>query len=160
MTGRLTPRLLIASLVAGVAVLAIGFYTVQRVTELPPANTDYTVSIRPGIQPATTPARVAALARHYLDEQTPQAEGHQAPIISRVAALRAQDATQVEAGIPEDQVAAQPTRIVWVVWASGDFLDLHDLPWSHAGVPYPGGRILIDDATQAILGVYPHAPGT
>ncbi len=34
------------------------------------------------------------------------------------------------------------------------------MTWSSAGAPYPEGDIVVDDATEVILGVYPHAPGT
>ena len=62
--------------------------------------------------------------------------------------------------MPDAQVAAAPGRIVWVVRVSGDFLNLHDLPWStSAAPPYTQGRLVIDDAAGTILGAYPHAPG-
>ena len=74
--------------------------------------------------------------------------------------LPARDARQLERRIPDAQPAAQPDRIVWIVRVSGDFLNLHDLPWSQSGTPDPSGTIVIDDATGTILGVYPHDPGT
>ena len=75
-----------------------------------------------------------------------------------VSAVRAAAAPSLEPGVPAEAVAADPGRAVWVASVTGDFLNLHDLPWSSAGVPYPSGTIVIDDATGTILGVYSSGP--
>jgi hypothetical protein len=145
-----------------VATIVIGIVVAQRVTELPAANLDYSVAIADGAQPVTSNGQIAAIARHYLDEQTPElaAPGiHVAPRIVSVTATLARSAHDLESGVPDAQAAAAPERIVWVVRASGDFLNLHDLPWSSRGTPYSSGTLVIDDGTDAVLGVYPRAPG-
>jgi hypothetical protein len=153
------------SRVAIVAVLAVAMvlvaFIVTRGTDLPPGASGYTVRVADGITPATPAARVAALARHYLDLQTPElaAPGiHTDPLVKSVSAVRAADAASLEPAIPADAVAADPGRVVWVASVTGDLLDLHDLPWSRAGAPNTSGTVVIDDATGAILGVYPRAP--
>jgi hypothetical protein len=119
-----------------VATIVIEIVVAQRVTELPAANLDYSVAIADGAQPVTSNGRIAAIARHYLDEQTPElaAPGiHVAPRIVSVTAALARSAHDLESRVPDAQVAAAPERIIWVVRASGDFLNLHDLPWSSRG---------------------------
>ncbi len=153
----------IAALVA-LALLAAGVVVAVAVTrgsDLPPANSGYTASVADGIMPTTPAARAAAIARHYLDQQTPDlaAPGiHVDPIVRSVSAVRAAAAPSLEPGVPAQAVSADPGRVVWVASVTGDFLNLHDLPWSSAGVPYPSGNIVIDDATGTILGVYPSGP--
>lgn len=152
----------VAAIAVVIALVAVGAEIAQRVTQLPAANLDYSVVIAEGVRPVTSNGQVAAIARRYLDGQTPElaAPGiHDAPMIISMTATLARLAPALEVGVPEAQVAAAPDRIVWVVKASGDFLNLHDLPWSSHGTPYPSGRLVIDDATGTILGVYPHAPG-
>ena len=122
----------------------------------------YTVSVDTGITPTTTADRAAAIARHYLDLQTPALaapEIHTDPIVRSVSAVRAADAPGFEPRVPADAVAVDPGRVVWVAAVTGDFLNLNDLPWSSAGHPYPSGNIVIDDASGTILGVYPGPPG-
>jgi hypothetical protein len=164
--GRRQPRIrrcwAVASSAVVVALIVIGIVVAQRVTELPAANLDYSVVIADGVQPVTSNGQIAAIARHYLDEQTRElaAPGiHVPPRILSVTATLARSAHDLEAGVPDAPAAAAPERVVWVVRASGDFLNLQDLPWSTRGTPYPSGTLVIDDATDAILGVYPHAPG-
>ena len=165
--GRRLPRMracrAIASSAVIVALVVISIAVVQVVTRLPAANLDYTVAIGDGVHPVTSNEQVAAIARHYLDSQTPESSPqgiHVPPQILTMTATFARSARDLEAGVPEAQVAAAPDRVVWVVKAFGDFLNLHDLPWSsREAPPYPGGRLVIDDATGTILGVYPHAPG-
>jgi predicted NBD/HSP70 family sugar kinase len=146
--------------VALIAMLAVGaLVAIGLSIGWPGWNSGYTVSIEPGIQPQTSAARAAGVARRYLDEQTPELaapELHVDPRIMRLSAARAADVRQVEPGVPEQAAAGQPDRIVWVVSATGDFLNLHRLEWSEAGMAYPSGNIVIDDATAAVLGVYPH----
>ena len=146
-----------ALLTAGVLVAV----AVTRGSELPPANSGYTVSIADGLTPTISAARAAAIARHYLDQQTRDlaAPGiHVDPIVRSVSAVRAAAAASLEPGVPAQTVSADPGRVVWVASVTGDFLNLHDLPWSSAGDPYPSGNIVIDDATETILGVYPSSP--
>jgi hypothetical protein len=146
-----------------VALVFVGIVVVQQVSQRPPANPDYSVTLAAGVRPTTPNGRIAAIARRYLEDQTPElaAPGiHQPPMIISATVTLAREARRVEPGIPDAQVASQPERIGWIVRASGDFLNLHDLPWSSQGTPYPGGNIVIDDATGTILGVYPRAPGT
>ena len=151
------------ALIAALAVAAAGLFAwiVTRGTDMPAAGPGYTVSVAAGITPATSGDRAAAIARHYLDLQTPElaAPGiHVDPIVRSVSAVRASDAGALEPLAAAGAVAADPARVVWVAGVTGDFLNLHDLPWSSAGTPYPSGHIVIDDATGAILGVYPSGP--
>ena len=118
--------------------------------------------IADGVQPVTSNGQIAAIARHYLDEQTRElaAPGiHVPPMIFSVTATLARSAHDLESGVPDAQAAAAPERIVWVVRTSSDFLNLHDLPWSSRGTSYSSGTLVIDDGTDAVLGVYPRAPG-
>jgi hypothetical protein len=159
---RIRPCWAVASSAVIVALIAIGIVVVQRITQLPAANLDYSVAIGDGVQPVTSNGQIAAIARHYLDEQTRElaAPGiHVPPRIFSVTATLARSAHDLESGVPDAQAAAAPERIVWVVRASGDFLNLHDLPWSSRGTPYSSGTLVIDDGTDAVLGVYPRAPG-
>lgn len=160
---RLRPCWLAASGAVIAALVVIGIVVAQQVTQLPPANPDYSVTIAPGVRPATPNGRIAAIARRYLDDQMPELAApniHQPPVVISATATLARDARQLQPRIPDAQPAAQPDRIVWIVRVSGDFLNLHDLPWSQSGTPDPSGTIVIDDATGTILGVYPHDPGT
>ena len=121
------------------------------------------MAIADGVHPVTQNGQVAAIARHYLDEQTPELAApniHEDPRVIAMTATFARSARDLEAGVPSAQVAAAPARTVWVVQVSGDFLNLHDLPWStSAAPPSTQGRLVIDDASGTILGAYPHAPG-
>jgi hypothetical protein len=144
-----------------VAAVALFAFILTRGADMPPAAPGYTVSVAAGVTTTTSADRAAAIARHYLDLQTPElaAPGiHTDPIVRSVAAVRAADAAAIEPGIPAQEVAASPGRVVWVASVTGDFLNLRDLPWSRAGTPYPSGNIVIDDATGSILGVYPSGP--
>lgn len=81
--------------------------------ELLPANTDYTLTIAPGVRTITAPARVAALARGYLDAQTPQLaapEIHSPPRILSLVAVPAREARAVEPRIPAGPIATAPGR--------------------------------------------------
>jgi hypothetical protein len=146
----------VAAFVVTVALVVAGSELARQVTQLPAANLDYSVVIAEGAQPVTPNGQVAAIARHYLDEQ--DSESHVPPRVMAVTATLARSASALEACVPAGPVAAAPDRIVWVVQASGDFMNPHDLPWSRSGTPFPGGNLVIDDATGEILGVYPHAP--
>ena len=144
-----------------VAAVALFTFIVTRGADMPPAVPGYTVSVAAGVTTTTSAARAAAIARHYLDLQTPELAApnlHADPIVRSVAAVRAADAVRLEPAVPAEAVAADPGRVVWVAAVTGDFLNLHDLPWSSAGTPYPSGNIVIDDATGNILGVYPSGP--
>jgi hypothetical protein len=109
-----------------------------------------------------------AVSRSYLDAQTPEIaapELHIEPHITRAWAVLASDARSVDGCIPDEA----STQIVWITKGVGDYLNLRDLAWSRAttqanadtaaamtcGGPGPAGTIVIDDATGAILGVYP-----
>ena len=145
-----------------VAAVALAAFVVTRGSDLPPASSGYAVHIASGITPSTSADRAAAIARHYLDLQTPElaAPGiHTDPIVLAVSAVRAADAAQLEPGVPAAAIAADPERVVWVAEVTGDLLNLDDLRWSRAGAPYSAGDIVIDDETGAVLGVYPGGPG-
>ncbi|TAM58478.1 MAG: hypothetical protein EPN50_08510 [Chloroflexota bacterium] len=134
----------------------------QSASSLPAANTGYAVSIGYGIVPVTPDAQAAAIARHYLDQQTSELAApqlHSAPTVISETAVLARTAASLEPGLPGAALAARPDRVLWVVKVEGDFLDLHDLPWSTSAAPGPEGEIVIDDASGTILGVYPHVPG-
>jgi hypothetical protein len=158
-TNRASARRWLA-LLAALAVLAVGLFAfvVVRGADMPPASPGYTVSVGAGIKPTTTADRAAAIARHYLDLQTPELaapEIHTDPIVRSVSAVRAKDAPALEPRVPADAVAVDPSRVVWVAAVTGDLLNLNDLPWSSAGDPYTSGSIVIDDAAGTVLGVYP-----
>lgn len=149
----------IGTLAAAAVVLSV--FIVTGGTDLPPAAPGYTVSVAAGVTTATSADRAAAIARHYLDIQTPELaapELHSDPMVLSVAAVRAAHSPKLEPAVPANAVAADPGRVVWVASVTGDFLNLHDLPWSRAGTPDRGGNIVIDDATGSILGVYPGGP--
>jgi hypothetical protein len=134
---------------AAVAAVIVAALLVVRGSELPAANSGYSTTIGDGITPTTSAAHAAAVARHYLDEQTPDlaAPGiHVDPVVSAVSAVRAADASTLEPRIPAQAVAEDTRRAVWVVAVSGDFLNLHDLAWSLSGTPWPNGTMVIDDA--------------
>jgi hypothetical protein len=144
-----------------VAAIALVVFVAIRANDLPPATPGYTVRVAPGVTPRTSAERAAAIARHYLDLQTPKLAApniHTDPIVHSVSAVPATEAATLEPGIPAAAVAADPVRVVWVASVSGDFLDLADFPWSRISDPYPSGNIVIDDATATILGVYPGRP--
>ena len=132
------------------------------------------VSVAPGLQPRLTALDVMRISRAYLDDQTPglaAPELHIPPRITSAWAMRASQASAVDGCIP----VVPSDQIVWVTKGQGDYLNLTDRPWStrigwadqvdpnpmrliceSAG---PSGTLVIDDATGAILGVYPESPG-
>jgi hypothetical protein len=121
-------------------------------------NSDYAVSVAVGVQPHMSADRAAAIATRYLNDQTGQLiarELHRPPRIIAVSGLAAPDARTLEPAIPIDAVTERPDRLVWVVKVTGDLLNFHVLAWSNGEFPGPSGTIVIDDATQVILGVYP-----
>ena len=67
---RIRPCWAVASSAVIVALIVIGIVVAQGVTQLPAANLDYSVAIGDGVQPVTSNGQIAAIARHYLDEQT------------------------------------------------------------------------------------------
>ncbi len=85
--GRRLPRMracrAIASSAVIVALVVISIAVVQVVTRLPAANLDYTVAIGDGVHPVTSNEQVAAIARHYLDSQTPELRLHRASTCHR-----------------------------------------------------------------------------
>ncbi|MEW6225811.1 MAG: hypothetical protein AB1627_14400 [Chloroflexota bacterium] len=151
--------LLVGLVVTAMAAVVIAVVVTR--TDLPSANSGYAVSVADGITPSTPAARAAAIARHYLDLQTPELaapEIHADPVVRSVSAVRAADAASIEPDVPPQAVASDPNRVVWIASVAGDLLNLHDLPWSSDGDPYRSGNIVIDDATGKILGVYPGSP--
>jgi hypothetical protein len=155
---RLDGPAIVIGLVIGVAI-TLALVAVAQQARLTAANLDYTVAVASGAKPVTPNGQIAAIARHYLDAQEPDAEGAPlAPTIQGVTATLARDAGRYEPGITAAQIAEQPDRVLWVVAASGDFLNLNQMTWTSPGAPAAAGTIVIDDATDTILGVYPHAP--
>ena len=134
------------------------------------ANGPYPVRVAPELHPRLAPEDAVAISRAYLDAQTPQIvarELHIAPTITAVWAVRAADAAALDGCIP----AHPGETIVWVTKGRGDYLNLTDHAWSrssfHAGAdegamsceyPGPEGTLVVDDATGALLGVYPGSP--
>jgi hypothetical protein len=133
-----------------------------------PANGPYSTRIADGVWPRLSAADAVAISRSYLDAQTPEIaapELHVVPDITATWAVQASDAATIDGCIP----AVSSTDVVWVTEGVGDYLNLRDLPWSRTttqanadspmvdacGGPGPAGTIVIDDATGAILGVYP-----
>jgi hypothetical protein len=150
------PRWLIAiAVVAGAFALGSVIARQQLGDAVP--NSDYAVSIAVGVRPLMTAGRAAAIATRYLNDQTGELiarELHRPPRIVSASALAARDARTLEPAIPIDRISERPDRLVWVVEVSGDLLNFHVLAWSNGEFPGPSGTIVIDDATQVILGVY------
>jgi hypothetical protein len=128
----------------------------------------------PGLQPRLTALDVIRISREYLDDETPELaapELHIPPRITNAWAVRANQASAVDGCIP----VVSSDHIVWVTKGQGDYLNLSDRPWSTridwadqldpdptrliCESPGPLGTLVIDDATGAILGVYPESPG-
>jgi hypothetical protein len=139
-----------------------------------PANGPYTGLIAPGLYPRLTVQDAIAISRGYLADQTPELaapELHIFPRITSVWAVRADEASDLDGCIP----VVPGNQIVWVTKGQGDYLNLSDHPWSKrfsrasqldpnpsrmvCEAPGPQGTLVIDDATGAILGVYPESPG-
>ena len=130
------------------------------------ANGDYEVSIADGAKPRLTSDDAVAITWDYLARQTPEIaapELHVKPHVAQVWAVHAADAPRLDGCVP----AQISSDIVWVTAGVGDYLNLHDLPWSHGTEPTedplliacqgpgPAGILVIDDATGSVLGVYP-----
>ena len=125
--------------------------------------------IAAGLAPRLTASDAVAMTRSYLDAQrglVAAPELHQAPDVLSATAVRARDAADLDACIP----ATDSDAIVWLTFGTGDYLNLEEHPWSPSTVtapgdglvdgvdcfaPGPNGVLAIDDATGAILGVYP-----
>ena len=129
-------------------------------------NGPYMASIPAGLQTRLSAADAVALTRTYLDQQRGELaapELHSDPHVESVWAATAAAARQIDGCIPP-----QPSdRVVWITRGTGDYLNLHDYPWSSASRPTddpaviacegpgPAGVIVIDDGSGEILGVYP-----
>jgi hypothetical protein len=139
-----------------------------------PLNAPYTATVAPGLQPRLTAQDAMNISRRYLDDQTPELaapELHIPPRITRAWAVYANEASALDGCIP----IVPGDQIVWVTKGQGDYLNLSDHPWSTridwadqldpnptrliCEAPGPQGTLVIDDATGAILGVYPESPG-
>ena len=121
----------------------------------------YEIDIPPSLAPHMNATTVAGIAVQYLDRQTAHLASpdlHLEPRVGRVAASLAADVRALEPAVRPQTALAQPARLVWVVFADGDFLNVGDLEWSSAGTPARSGTIVVDDATATIIGVYPHSP--
>jgi hypothetical protein len=137
-------------------------------------NGPYTVSVAPDVHPRQAALDAVAATVRYLDDQTPQLAGpelHVAPRITKVWAVRAEDASGIDGCIP----GGLDDRVVWITKGEGDYLNLADHRWSNqfsaasqidgnphrldCEAPAPAGTVVIDDATGEILGVYPESPG-
>lgn len=109
--------------------------------------------------PKLTPDQAAEVARQYLDAQEAELaapELHDEPNIVSTVLSRAADSPTIEPRIPADRAAAAADQLIWLVFASGDFLNLHSYPWSSAGTPHPCGSIIVSDISGEVLGVFPH----
>jgi hypothetical protein len=127
-----------------------------------PTNPPFDVSVADGLTPRMAPADVVAVARAYLDAQTPELavpDMHTPAAITAIRAVSAADAIRFDPCIPAEPGA----EIVWVTFGRGDYLNLGPYPWSspfmpdggRCQMPSSGGTIVIDDATGTILGVFP-----
>ncbi len=152
---RSTPRA-VALLIATLLVAACG------VLEM---NGPYALTIAPGLQTRMTAPQAVAITRVYLDAQTPQIAAPEEHIPAHVAgvwAVPANQARMIDGCIPAE-VSGQ---IVWITKGVGDYLNLTAHAWSLSSRdgeltcngPGRAGTIVIDDTTQAILGVYPEGP--
>jgi hypothetical protein len=131
-------------------------------------------SIAPELHPRMTAANAVRITLDYLAAQTPQIaapELHIAPKVVSARVVSAASARTLDGCIP----AQSSDKLVWVTKGEGDYLNFVGHPWSpsFAGAndsestaqvqmcagPGPAGTIVIDDATGAILGVYPEDPG-
>jgi hypothetical protein len=132
----------------------------------PTANGAYDVSIGDGLHPRMSADDAVAITLTYLARQTPEIaapELHVKPDVTQVWAVRASDVRSLDGCAP----GQTSSDIVWVTKGVGDYLNLHDLPWSRGTEqtddplviacegPGPAGTLVIDDATRSVLGVYP-----
>lgn len=129
-------------------------------------NGPYTTSIPEGLQTRLSAADAVAITRAYLDQQRGELaapELHADPHIDMVWAATATTARRIDGCVPTQT----SDRVVWITRGTGDYLNLHDYPWSSASRPTddpaviacegpgPAGVIVIDDGSGEILGVYP-----
>jgi hypothetical protein len=129
-------------------------------------NGPYALSISADLSPTMPADDAVAITWDYLARQTPEIaapELHVPPHVSDVWAVSAIDARAMDGCIPQ-QTSRQT---VWITRGVGDYLNLHDLPWSRAVAPTedpaliacqgpgPAGILVIDDTTRTILGVFP-----
>jgi len=128
-------------------------------------NGPYALSIAPGLAPRLKAYDAVRITRAYLDRQTPQlaAPGIHTPAqVTAVWAVDARNARTLDGCIPRGDSGA----IVWITEGVGDYLNLEAYPWSDPDAggspacagPGTAGTIAIDDATGAILGVWPTIP--
>jgi hypothetical protein len=151
-------------LLAGVAWVGLLAASCSLITSTP--NGPYDVSISDGLQPRMRADDAVWITLTYLARQTPEIaapELHVEPHVAQVWAVRASEVRNLDGCAPRQT----STDIVWVTKGVGDYLNLHDLPWSHGSEqsddpwvlacegPGPAGTIVIDDATGSVLGVYP-----
>jgi hypothetical protein len=128
----------------------------------------YRVSVATGLQPRLSAPDAVAITIGYLNDQHPDPPPIP-PHVASVWAVRAADARTYDGCIP----AESSDSIVWITKGSGDYLNQSDHAWStwlrqadgndpklsNCKNPGPQGTLVIDDATGAILGVYPESPG-
>jgi hypothetical protein len=136
------------------------------------SNGPFSASIADGLQPRMSAEDALGVTRAYLDAQRGELAAssmHRAPRITAIWAVASDHAALLDGCIP----AHPPGAIVWVTKGEGDYLNLSDHPWSPSSfllseedvramtcsAPGPQGTLVIDDATGAILGVYPESPG-
>jgi hypothetical protein len=142
------------------AALAVAGFWIARTS-----NGPYTTTIAQHLQPRLSAADAVSISRSYLGAQTfavPEMDVE--PHITAVWAVTASTGHSIDGCIPEES----STQIVWITKGVGDYLN-GGLPWSPStrqeeadtvaaltcGGPGVAGTIVIDDATGAILGVYP-----
>lgn len=130
------------------------------------SNGAYTTSVAQGLRTRLSAADAVAITRTYLDQQRGELaapELHSDPHVEDVWAVTATAARRLDGCIPPQS----SDRVVWITRGTGDYLNLHDYPWSLASRPTddpaviacegpgPAGVIVIDDGSGEILGVYP-----
>ena len=122
--------------------------------------------IAAGLSPRLGASDAYGITLDYLRRASAEAEPGTgaAPRLQAIWAVAADDAPTLDGCIP----AGKGAGIVWVSVGTGTYLNLSAHPWSepssaavtpaqHAcGDPGLAGTIVIDDATGAILGVYPY----
>jgi hypothetical protein len=143
---------------------AVGAVTVWRFAGTTFDALTFPVQVAPGLTPRLSGADAYRITLDYLARSAAEAEPGTVipPELRTIRAVTANQAAGLDGCIPP----GKGTQIVWVTTGVGTYLNLGDYLWSsttpspsdpRGACTYPGpaGTIVIDDATGAILGVYP-----
>jgi hypothetical protein len=117
--------------------------------------------VAPGLAPQLKASDAYRITLDYLNRASASAEPATsvAPSLTSIWAVTADQAAALDGCIP----TGKGSGVVWVTKGQGTYLNVGSHPWSSptgsavCSNPGPAGTIVIDDATGAILGVYPYA---